>query len=103
MKYTVMQMMDIMTTAIQVRMNPKFKKEVQKIPDAIGLDMSGTINISFELRLGVTRPSHVAAPGVPAQSFPRRATKRGGTATLRRRKIFGAASRAPRPFHSRAW
>lgn len=36
-----------MSTTIQVRMNPKLKKEVQKILDAIGLDMSGAINIYF--------------------------------------------------------
>ncbi|NOS66769.1 MAG: type II toxin-antitoxin system RelB/DinJ family antitoxin [Candidatus Peribacteraceae bacterium] len=36
-----------MTTTIQVRMNPKLKKEVQKILETIGLDMSGAINIYF--------------------------------------------------------
>lgn len=36
-----------MTTTLQVRMNPKLKKDVQKILDAIGLDMSGAINIYF--------------------------------------------------------
>lgn len=36
-----------MSTTIQVRMNPKLKKEVQKVLDAIGLDMSGAINIYF--------------------------------------------------------
>ena len=35
------------TTTLQVRMNPKLKKDVQKILDAIGLDMSGAINIYF--------------------------------------------------------
>lgn len=36
-----------MTTTLQVRMNPKLKKEVQKILEAIGLDLSGAINIYF--------------------------------------------------------
>ena len=36
-----------MSSTIQVRMNPKLKKEVQKILDVIGLDMSGAINIYF--------------------------------------------------------
>lgn len=36
-----------MSTTIQVRMNPKLKKDVQKVLDAIGLDMSGAIHIYF--------------------------------------------------------
>lgn len=36
-----------MSSTVQVRMSPKLKKEVQKILDAIGLDMSGAINIYF--------------------------------------------------------
>lgn len=36
-----------MSSTIQVRMNPKLKKDVQKILDAIGLDVSGAINIYF--------------------------------------------------------
>ena len=37
-----------MTTTLQVRMNPKLKKEVQQILESIGLDMSGAINIYFK-------------------------------------------------------
>ena len=37
-----------MSSTIQVRMNPKLKKEVQKILDAIGLDLSGAIKMYFQ-------------------------------------------------------
>lgn len=43
-----------MTTTLQVRMNPKLKKDVQKILDALGLDMSSAINIYFQ-QITVTR------------------------------------------------
>ena len=43
-----------MTTTLQVRMNPKLKKDVQKILEAIGLDMSAAINVYFQ-QITVTR------------------------------------------------
>ncbi len=59
-----------MTTTIQVRMNPKLKKEVQKILASIGLDMSGAINIYFRhisLVQGIPFPLRTANGFTPEQ------------------------------------
>ncbi len=52
-----------MTTTLQVRMNPKLKKEVQKILESIGLDLSSAINIYFRhitLTQGIPFPLRTA-------------------------------------------
>lgn|SRR3989338_8521749 len=96
----VMQMIDnvstsdytvFMTTTLQVRMNPKLKKDVQKILEAIGLDLSSAINIYFRhitVTRGIPFPLMTARELTPAQE---KELNRLEAEARRSKKSYGSA------------